>query len=183
MLALGLLAFASARSLVRRLFPEPGSVTPAADDAVDLRLGCVVLVGAVLGTVPAALTWDGPPHALRSIGTWPFVALLSGLILAKAWERRAWVGPVLLLVGAVYSVVFLPFYFRAYRDAAPMWFHRDLKEAVEAEPRRPAREALRPFVNAAGYSRAELQYYLMAYDGLGCLEAEAESREMWPGSP
>jgi len=183
-LALGLLVVAGAHSMASRLFPRSVSAPSAPVDAADLRLGCLAVVGAVLGTLPAAFTWDGVPHALRSIGTWPFVVFMSGLVLARAWERSAWVGPILLLVGVVYSALFLPFYFfRAYQNAAPMWFHRDLQEAVEATPHRSAREALQPFVAAPGYSRAELEFYLMEYDHLECVEAERVSRAMWPGDP
>ncbi len=182
-LALVFFTAAAAARILNRLVPTIRFSSAPPAGAEDLRLGYLFAAGALLGTIPAALTWDGIPHALRSIGTWPFVALLSGLALARAWRRRAFVGPLILAVGLGHSAVFLPRYFAAYRDAAPMWFHRDLKEAVEAEPRRPAREALRPFVGAAGYSRAELQYYLMHYERLGCREAETVSREMWPDPP
>ena len=43
-----------------------------------------------LATLPAALTWEGIPHALRSIGAWPCVVLFTGAVLAGGWAARRW---------------------------------------------------------------------------------------------
>jgi hypothetical protein len=163
---------------VRRLgIPEAPALTGAA--ARD-RLPLLLLAGALLGIAPAALCWEGVPHALRAIGAWPFASLLAALVLTRWWSRRRWVGPLLLVVALGYSAFFLSWYFGAYRRIDPRWFHPDLQAAVEADPRRPARESLRAFAGRPGYSWAELQYYLMDHDHLGCDQAAQVAREMWP---
>jgi hypothetical protein len=174
-LALALLAGA----LVRRLMGRPDA--PPATAVGDGRLGILLAVGALFGIVPAALCWEGVPHALRAIGTWPFTSLLSALILARAWPRHRWVPPLLLAVSVAYSAFFLYHYFGAYRRIDARWFHPDLAAAIQAAPGRSAQETLRPFVGRPGYARAELHFYLMDHDRLGCVEAERVSREMWPG--
>jgi hypothetical protein len=132
---------------------------------VDARLALLVLGGAVIGVVPAALIWV-VPHALHSIGAWPFVVFFTGVVTQVWTSRRRWGAPLLLAVLTVYSVGFLRNYFGAYRQIDPVWFHREIKEALERDPRLQAREALLPLVGH--YPDDQFRYYLMAHDGLGC---------------
>jgi hypothetical protein len=152
---------------------------PATVTRHDALVARLLVAGALLGIAPAALCWEGIPHALRAIGAWPFTSLLSALILARAWARWRWVGPLLLGVSLVYSGLFLSAYFGRYRGIDPQWFHPDLKEAVERAPRRSALETLTPFVRRPGYSWAELHFYLMDHDGLGCEEASHVASATW----
>jgi hypothetical protein len=41
----------------------------------------ISILGIVVSIIPAALTVEGNPHALRAIGAWPFFAALTGLLL------------------------------------------------------------------------------------------------------
>ena len=51
---------------------------------------CLSLAGFFSGIAPAALTIESLPHALRSIGAWPFLALLSSLLLWKMCSVWRW---------------------------------------------------------------------------------------------
>ncbi len=123
-----------------------------------------------LATLPAALTWEGLPHALRSIGAWPFVVLFSGAVLAAGWAARRLVPVVTVAVAVIYSAVYLPGYFRFYRTIDPDVFHRDITEAIAAgaaaQPPRPAAESIRPLLPR--YGDEVLRYYLMHHDHLTC---------------
>jgi hypothetical protein len=167
----------AAVALVRR----PRADAPPGQASEDLRVAGLLGIGAALGIAPAALCWEGIPHALRAIGTWPFTSLLSGLVLARMWAARPWVGRVLLVVALAHSAFFLSYYFGPYRRIPPQWFHPDLAEAIARDPAKSARESLRPFAGRPGYEWPELQFYLMDHDRLGCEEAERVAREMWSG--
>ncbi|HEY0713269.1 MAG TPA: hypothetical protein VGF45_11390, partial [Polyangia bacterium] len=139
--------------------------------------GFAVLAGA-FATAPAALTHDSLPHALRSIGTWPFVALFSGSVLALAWSRFRWAPPITALIAIIYTGMFLPQYAKIYDRLDPWTFHRPHRDAVEAakaqQPPGTARAALAPH---ASPDKEDLRYYVMHYDGLSC----AESRDYIQG--
>ena len=123
-----------------------------------------------LATLPAALTWEGIPHALRSIGVWPCVVLFSGAVLAAGWSARRWVPVATVAVAVIYSAVYLPGYFRFYRTINPDVFHRDITEAIAAgaaaQPPRTAAESLRPLLPR--YGDEVLRYFLMHHDHLSC---------------
>jgi hypothetical protein len=75
-----------------------------------LRLNRVVvfcLAGFILGVLPAAVTWDGIPHSLRSAASWPFAALLTGWIVATIEQQWNWTAMVLPTVAAAFAVAFL----------------------------------------------------------------------------
>lgn len=100
----------------------------------------VALAGALLGLVPAALTWEGTPHALRAIAAWPFFALLSGYLLAAMEEqlRQQWPrlhGPWMAAVGVI-AIGFFSFYhyhlFTDYRVAAQPWFESEATPLAQA---------------------------------------------------
>ena len=135
------------------------------------------IVAGMFATLPAALTWEGLPHALRAIGTWPFVALFSGAVLAIGWARLRWLPAVTAIVVVVYTCHFPPEYFRIYKNVDSNVFQRELSEAVEAGkvkaawPRKAwaVRRALQPFARV--YDQHVLRYYLMHDGGLKCKES------------
>lgn len=154
------------------------------------RLGCYeqmlvivalycVLAG-LFAALPAALTWDGVPHALRSIGDWPFVVLFTGASLALAWPRLTWLPAAAAAVAIVYTAAFLPLYFKIYQQASVHVFHRDITEALDAAraeiPPRPPLATLRPF--AKRYDDYVMRYFLMHDARLSCRESLEIFREM-----
>jgi len=142
------------------------------------------MVAGMFATFPAALTWEGLPHALRSIGAWPFVALFSGAVLAIGWTRLRWLPAVTAGLALVYTGYFLPGYFRVYGRVDSGVFFRDLSEAVDAakqrQPPRSVLRVLRPF--ARRYGPEVLRYYLMHDGGLGC-EESLKAYEQLRGRP
>ena len=99
-------------------------------------VAALCVAAAFLATLPAALTWEGIPHALRSIGAWPFVVLFSGAVLADWWAARRWVPVVTVAVAVILQRRLLPGYFRFYRNVHPDVFHRDITEAIARRSRR-----------------------------------------------
>ncbi len=131
------------------------------------------IVAGMFATLPAALTWEGLPHALRAIGTWPFVALFSGAVLSIGWARLRWLPAATAIVAVAYSSYFLPSYFRIYKNADSGVFYRDLSEAIaagkRARPRKPVHKSLLPFVRV--YPQQVLRYFLMHDAGLKCQQS------------
>jgi hypothetical protein len=100
----------------------------------------VATSGALLGIVPAAVTWEGVPHALRAIAAWPFLALFSGHCLARVEQhlrqRRAQLGAVWVGGATVVALIFFAFYlngfFGEYRRTAAPWFRTGGSPLAEA---------------------------------------------------
>src|SRR5690606_23272603 len=92
-LAAGLLwgiraAFRGATARPQSPSPKLTSEKALESRAQRIRLIGLGVVGVFLGVVPAALCWSGVPHALRSIGAWPFLALATGAVLSKLAAPR-----------------------------------------------------------------------------------------------
>ena len=78
----------------------------------QLQLLSVACLGIILAFIPAALTREGLPNALRALAAWPFFALLTGLALSIIEQR---LGNKRTLLGAVLtSVIFYSFYLWDY---------------------------------------------------------------------
>ena len=74
-------------------------------------------LGIILAIIPAALTREGLPNALRALAAWPFFALLTGLALSIIAQR---LGNKRTLLGAVLSsVIFYSFYLWDYLYVYP----------------------------------------------------------------
>lgn len=85
--------------------------------------------GILCGILPAALTWEAIPHALRAIGAWPFYSLFGAglLVLGEArWPAaRAGACGVAVLHGALMLFV----YFRLYPPLAEGAFSSSLHDS------------------------------------------------------
>jgi 4-amino-4-deoxy-L-arabinose transferase-like glycosyltransferase len=88
-------------------------------------------LGVLAGTVPPALTWEGLPHALRSIGVWPFACLATGQILWRTSERWRFVLPIIVGLSSVYICLYTRDYFTRYRAEAGLWFDSPVAEAAQ----------------------------------------------------
>jgi hypothetical protein len=145
---------------------------------IVVAFSCVVL--GMFASLPAALTWDGVPHALRAIGAWPFVALFTGAVLALGWSRWQWLMHVTALVAVAYSLYFFPGYFRVYADAESAAFRGQISDAIAAgnaaHPRRSVRDSLTPYARSDGAH--VIRYFLMHDGGYSCGDAVTVYRQM-----
>lgn len=87
-------------------------------------------VGYVAAVIPAALTWEGHPHALRSIGAFPFLALLAGSMLAAGTEAWSKTRPAILVVAVAFMAWFGYDFFAQYPERARTAFHAQIREAI-----------------------------------------------------
>ncbi|MBU3584102.1 hypothetical protein ICN41_08905 [Polynucleobacter sp. 15G-AUS-farblos] len=94
----------------------------------------IALVGILAGMIPAALTRDGIPHALRSITAWPFFALLVGISI-NYWlnvfksKKIEW---AVFGTAAIFCLFYLIHYFEYYPKLAEKAF--ELQPRAEREP-------------------------------------------------
>ncbi|MDR2013718.1 MAG: glycosyltransferase family 39 protein [Rhodanobacter sp.] len=88
------------------------------------------VIGTLLGIAPAAMTWEGIPHALRSIGAWPFLCILAGVTIeiSMRWIEVRALAASRLVYGAIWvaSLVFFGLYlnvfFNKYASESVNWF-------------------------------------------------------------
>jgi hypothetical protein len=122
-LALGAgLAFLIALWRTSRRCPKLKSNTPV------LPVLLVCLWGFLAGIVPAALTWEALPHALRAIGAWPFLSLFCGIVLWCAVSRWRALVTVSFLAGVVFAACYGVDYFTRFPVAAADSFDAKIVE-------------------------------------------------------
>lgn len=93
-----------------------------------------VVIGFLAGLLPAALTWESNPHALRSFGAVVFLCLGVGHVLAMSAREFRFVKVLIPVVAIAWSALFVTKYFESYPMIAGPWFDdqvvafaRDLK--------------------------------------------------------
>jgi len=119
-----------------------------------------LLMAAASGIIPAALTWEGLPNALRSFGTQPFMELLIGYSLAQAIVRWPKILIVLSVTGAVFAVSFLSVYFTTYPNESAEAFQSNIR--TEAEGCQTQQDWVRFFLHYSN-DRIILRYYITRY--------------------
>ena len=127
---------------------------------------CTMLL---VGVLPAAVTWDGIPHALRSIGAWPFWALFSGYILWTASVRWKCILPITVSVALFFSIFFMKNYFGSYPRYSEAWFDASIRNDAETSARE---KNWKPFLEKnVSYHWQSKVYYLMNLGGESCEKA------------
>jgi hypothetical protein len=159
MLALGGGALLLARALGRRRLRWSAQ---AEDAPLAFAASC-----ALAGVVPSALTYEGVPHALRSIGEWPFVALLSGIVLLRLAAAHIVWSALTAVTALAFAGFFGVRYFVDYPPTATVAF--DAPDAEAAVRLRGDPVALTRVLG--GTPELAARYYLMAYGGDGCVES------------
>ncbi|HEY8156212.1 MAG TPA: hypothetical protein VII72_18930 [Myxococcota bacterium] len=124
---------------------------------------------ALAGILPAALCFTGVPHALRSIGAWPFQAAIFGFLLSRFARNGARAVGVIAAVALLHSAWFAHAYFVAYPRIDDRWFHGALERIFRASDL-DTREAHR----AAAIAPEGYRYFRILEDGLDC-RSSAES--------
>ncbi len=174
-LALGLGALFAACWLFKRVRNQGPATRPFDYWPVLLLAVC----GIASGIAPAALTWQGIPHALRSIGAWPFVSLLSGLLLWRASSLWKEFNLVLSAMAMVFACAFIYVYFVKYPQTAAPWFDSRLKEAAVAS--RQDGDWRRFMGTAQSYSDIWIRYFVIEYGGETCFSSEKRIKELRSG--
>lgn len=151
----------------------------------------ITLVGILASVVPAALTRDGIPHALRSITAWPFFALLVGISIdywANIFKRKK-IEWAIFSIAVIFCIFYLIHYFVLYPKLA--------EKAFELQPRserEPIADAYRRIANGAScadirqekplhtFSSTNLNkpiYFGLNGNGTAYLRDSWQSQEMW----
>ena len=129
-----------------------------------------VFVAYLAGVLPAAMTWESNPHALRSFGAAPFLALAVGGILANVWRRSKGWQVAIIAFAAVNFTIFSVTYFKTYPTAARAWFDTDvvgLADRLKSENRMadlPEELELR----GLKYAPMATSYYLLSRGAIRC---------------
>jgi 4-amino-4-deoxy-L-arabinose transferase-like glycosyltransferase len=130
---------------------------------LDILVWC-----AITGIVPAALTWESLPHALRTLAVWPFWAAIAGCLLAAFVKEHQWAAPVVLAVGLAFSTAFAVEYFEHYPAESRASFFGVYKDLGEQAGRTGDWTAY--FRAAATLPPAGTFYYPVVYGGMRCMD-------------
>jgi 4-amino-4-deoxy-L-arabinose transferase-like glycosyltransferase len=146
---------------------------PARSSGVRVAM-LLAVYGILTGVVPAAMTWEKLPHALRSIGAWPFVSLLSGTLLWMLCRRHPRAVLLVIAVSVAFGLAFGHHYFTRYAQKAQRGFDTFIKkDALKAQ----ASGDWDRFLDArGGYGHVSLRYYLMHYGGETCSSSRERLR-------
>jgi hypothetical protein len=85
----------------------------------------LALIGIVVGIIPSALTNQGIPHGLRSIGCWPYFAILTGLILSRVDDfiSSRWFRVITISIGLIFFSTYIYQYFTEYVRRSAQFFN------------------------------------------------------------
>ncbi|MDB4983512.1 MAG: hypothetical protein JWM82_4264 [Myxococcales bacterium] len=172
MLALACFGAALAVLVYRRYRPSPEESAPPSRHWL---VACAAVLSGAFGTLPAALCWEGLPHALRSMAVWPSVALFTGVVLSAVWSRSRLVPLAALVIAVAQTIHFVPYYFRVYPKESYVGWDSALREA--ADSRDPARFA----AEARRYPPLGFRYYLMIDFGETCASSAAHAERIMQG--
>jgi 4-amino-4-deoxy-L-arabinose transferase-like glycosyltransferase len=153
---------------------HPGHAREQPPSRLWLVAGCAALAFG-FGVLPAALCWEGVPHALRSIGAWPAVALFTGATLAAVWSRSPLVPALALVLAVAQTVHFVPYYFQRYpKDSFAAW-DGPLRQAADRRDLAEFARVARP------YSPLEFRYYLIRDFGDTCTSSLTRAAQIVNG--
>lgn len=101
---------------------------------IEKKFFCFALVGYIFGLVPAALTWESLPHALRSVSAWPFLSILSGMLMFRLGQIKPLLIRYTIVISIIFVIFFVYIYFFQYPTTSSIWFDEQVKiEALKAK--------------------------------------------------
>ena len=136
------------------------------------RLLALAAAGIFSGIATSALTWEGSPHALRSIGCWPFYSLLGGTVLTLAQARWKWMGKAALGVGCAHAALYGWIYFQEY----PRIAGEEFTGGITREIRRWDTLTKDRQTQLARDYREQFRFLRINDQGLSCVESETLRR-------
>lgn len=132
----------------------------------------IVVLGYFAGILPAAMTWESNPHALRSIGASFFLAIGTGGVLGSVWQFYQILRPIILMIAISYFVLFQYHYFFKYSQNALNWFDSSVRMAAESLARDGKINELKTHLNQNGidYDPMAIRYYEIYYGAFKCTD-------------
>jgi 4-amino-4-deoxy-L-arabinose transferase-like glycosyltransferase len=168
-LAVAVAASALGVVVFRSIFARSDACSPSSP---LWRLMAVSALAGAFGTLPAAMCWEGLPHAYRAIGTYPCLALFTGACLSAIWKRSRIVPAVVLGLAAAQTLYFFPYYFGAYRIRSYDMFDGSLRDAAE-QRNFPKFERV-----AKTFPELGIRYHLVHYFGHSCASSLQEAQRI-----
>lgn len=129
------------------------------------------IVGYLAGILPAAMTWESNPHALRSIGALTFLVLGVGGALGALWRNSRSMRASIVGIAVVSFALFVHVYFVTYPPIARVWFDADVKETALRVPLRDLPMILRS--QGVNYDPMGLAYYQLSSGLMSCGQKSA----------
>lgn len=156
--------------IVFTIFTRINIKSERAKEVYQLTIFLIICI--FIAIIPAALTNDGLPHSLRTIGAWPFVILLTSSGGWYACRYLKAVLPIGIFIAGIFAYCLLGVYFNDYpKESKGMFGFWAREEALAA---RTEMDWLR-FMYRYRTQDYHFRYYLMNNKGLGC----SKTREMW----
>lgn len=87
----------------------------------------IALLGIIANVLPAALTNEGAPHALRAIGAWPFYAILTGVLcvfLERHFPKKI-LGALVIMIAVIFFAIYQFSFYTQYPNTVKDYFLTD----------------------------------------------------------
>lgn len=127
-----------------------------------------LLMSVAFGVLPAALTWEGVPHVLRSIGAYPFFCVLSGAAVAFVARDVRWATWAFSGTAIVFALVFGWVYVTTYPAASYAAWESEYRVIAERSKAANDWSIFKHPADTSGLSTLVLRYYPAAMGGEGC---------------
>ncbi len=134
-----------------------------------------IFIGYFAGILPAALTWESNPHALRSIGAVVFLVLGVGGSLSMLWRISGYGRTLILATAVVTFAAFINIYFIQYPDEAMPWFDAEVVATANKlkSENRLAELSENLAIRGIDYEQMAIEYYWLSEGLVRCpLEAK-----------
>jgi hypothetical protein len=122
-------------------------------------------IGLLTGVTPAALTWESVPHAIRSLGAWPFFVMFAiygwTVFLSFFPKLRG----LVVMVSVICFGAYLQSYFFNYPKISGPWFDQSAVEAIRSTGQFPS-----------NYQKVSQAYYRMHLMNERCENIQEEFR-------
>jgi hypothetical protein len=129
-----------------------------------------VVAGYLAGILPAALTWESNPHALRSFGAVTFLVLAVGGGLRLLWSQSRSMRSAVVGVAFVTFLLFTHVYFVDYPKIAGPWFDAQISQIAMQLQYENRLQEMSKELKARGIYDAPMAvaYYQLAGGALRC---------------
>jgi hypothetical protein len=117
------------------------------------------LFGFFTGIGAASLTWEGIPHALRSLGGSPFLAIFTGFVLRESTRKSERMKFSVAVIATLFFTCFAWIYFGEYKTTSELWFDQPILDSAKQAA---ITHNWQGFVQSAnGYQDSALKYHFM----------------------